>query len=128
MKRNAKSHRKLIAVIGIALLVAGITRTGRADDGRDFADKSKFTKIDVPGAAGLTEAFGINPEGDISGYYFDSSGNAHGFPLSKGRFNIIDVPAAFGIGTAAYGINPQGDIVGLYSDGSGNTHGFLLSK
>jgi hypothetical protein len=83
MKRNAKSHRKLIAVIGIALLVAGITRTGRADDGRDFADKAKFTKIDVPGAAGTTEAFGINPQGDIVGLYSDRSGNTHGFLLSK---------------------------------------------
>ena len=37
MKTNAKFYRKIIAVIGITLLVAaGITRTSRADDGRDF--------------------------------------------------------------------------------------------
>jgi DNA-binding beta-propeller fold protein YncE len=36
MKNNAKIYRKIIAVIGIALLAAGITRTSRADDGRDF--------------------------------------------------------------------------------------------
>jgi hypothetical protein len=50
MLNYAKFYRKMIAVIRIALLVAGITRTSRADDGRDFTDKSRFTKIDVPAA------------------------------------------------------------------------------
>jgi hypothetical protein len=36
MKNNAKLYREIIAVMGIALLVAGITRTSRADDGTDF--------------------------------------------------------------------------------------------
>ena len=36
MKNNSNVCRNIIAVIGIALLVAGITRTSRADDGRDF--------------------------------------------------------------------------------------------
>jgi hypothetical protein len=83
MLNYAKFYRKMIAVIRIALLVAGITRTSRADDGRDLTDKSKFTKIDVPGAAGGTEPFGINPQGGIVGLYFDGSGNTHGFLLSK---------------------------------------------
>jgi hypothetical protein len=52
----------------------------------------------------------------------------HGFLLSKDKFIIIDVPAAFGIGAQGLAINPEGDILGLYFDGSGNTHGFLLSK
>jgi hypothetical protein len=72
MKNNSKFYQKIIAVIGIALLVAGITRTSRADDGRDFATKSKFTKIDVPGAVFGTHPAGINPQGDIVGYYRDS--------------------------------------------------------
>jgi hypothetical protein len=32
---------------------------------------------------GDTEPFGINPQGDIVGLYFDGSGNTHGFLLSK---------------------------------------------
>ena len=36
MKNNATFYRK-IAVIGIALLVAGITRTSRADDEKHFS-------------------------------------------------------------------------------------------
>jgi hypothetical protein len=88
MKNNAKSYRKIIAVIGIALVATGITRTSRADDGRDFADKSKFTKIDVPGAAGRTEPFGINPQGDIVGHYFDVLNNnliTRGFFAEEGQ-------------------------------------------
>jgi hypothetical protein len=86
MKNNAKTHREIIAVIGIALLVAGITRTSRADDGRNFADQAKFTKIDVPGAAGVTEPFGINERGDIVGTYFAISNQfiiTRGFLLSR---------------------------------------------
>src|ERR1700738_5241442 len=133
MKNNANFYRKIIAVSWIALLVAGITQTSRADDGRDFADKTKFTKIDVPGAAGLTEAFGINPQGDIVGTYFAISNNTliiHGFLLSKGTFTNIDVdiPGALAGSTNAIGINPRGDIVELYTDSSGNGVGFLLSK
>jgi hypothetical protein len=36
MKNKSKFYRKIIAVMGIALLAVGITRTSRADDGRDF--------------------------------------------------------------------------------------------
>jgi hypothetical protein len=36
MKNNVKSYRKIILVFGIALLVAGIARTGGADEPRDF--------------------------------------------------------------------------------------------
>ena len=68
------------------------------------------------------------PASDIVGSCRDSTNNFHSFLLSKGRFTVIDVPAAFGIQTDASGINPQGDIVGTYSDGSGRTHGFLLSR
>jgi uncharacterized membrane protein len=76
-----------------------------------------------------TSAVGINFEGDIVGSYGDSSGNAHGFLLSKGRFTTINVPGAFGsFGNFPWGINLHGDMVGFYFDASGNGHGFLRSK
>ena len=90
-----------------------------------FSAQQKFTTIDVPGATS-TAAEGTNPQGDIVGLYFDSSGNGHGFLLSKGKFTTIDVPGA--VYTEADSINAQGDIVGTYADSSGNGHGFLLSK
>jgi uncharacterized membrane protein len=130
MKKNAKFYQKIIAMIGIALLVAGITRTSRADDGRDFATKSKFTKIDIPGAVFGTQAAGINLQDDIVGYYKDNKDNNinyHGFLLSKGKVTTIDVPGSVN-GTQAAGINLQGDIVGSYFDSGFNGHGFLLSK
>ena len=85
----------------------------------------QFTTIDVPGAT-ATFALSTNPPGDIVGDYQDSSGNSHGFLLSKGKLTTIDFPGA--LGTLAFGINPQGEIVGLYFDSSGNGHGFLLSN
>jgi hypothetical protein len=84
MKNNKKYCRKIIAVIGIALLVTGIGRTGEATE---FADKSKFTKIEIPAALGSVSLLsGINPQGDIVGTYFfcsDGSCSPHGFLLSK---------------------------------------------
>jgi DNA-binding beta-propeller fold protein YncE len=50
MKNNAKFYQKIIAVIGIALLVAGITRGTRADEARDFlyiGDASNTPKTDT---------------------------------------------------------------------------------
>jgi hypothetical protein len=135
MKNNAIFYRKIIALIGIALLMAGITRTSRADNERGFADKSKFTKIDVPGAAGVTAPRGINSRGDIVGSYYVVSNNARrsrGFLLSKGTFTNIDVdlPGARGRVDAS-GINPEGDIVGDYFSSVGvpgirGIRGFLL--
>jgi probable HAF family extracellular repeat protein len=52
-----------------------------------------FTPIDVPGAFG-TNAFGINPSGQIVGRYDDSTG-VHGFLYAEGVFTPIDVPGAF---------------------------------
>jgi hypothetical protein len=119
MKNDAKFYRQIIAVIGITLLTAGVTRTGRAD---------QFTTIDVPAAFGSqTEPYAINPQGDIVGYYSDSSGNTHGFLLSRGKFTTIDVPTGVGYNTYLDGINPEGDIVGNYDDSSGG-NSFLLDR
>jgi hypothetical protein len=41
-----------------------------------------FTVTDVPGAI-ATRSRGINARGDISGNYDDSSGNTHGFLLTR---------------------------------------------
>ena len=80
-----------------------------------------FTPIDVPGAS-QTLAFGINPSGQIVGFYSDSTGQ-HGFLYDRGVFTPIDVPGASQ--TLALGITPSGQIVGYYFDSTGNTHGFL---
>lgn len=88
--------------------------------------KGNYTPIDVPGASDCygTIPAGINPQGDIVGWYAappDCVG--HGFLLRDGVYTTIDVPGGFG--TSALAINPQGDILGTYDD-HGGTHGFLL--
>ena len=87
----------------------------------------QFTSIDFPGAV-LTNAQGINPGGEIVGFYTDTAGKQHGFLLSAGNFTSIDYPGA--ISTNARGIGPGGDIVGSFTNAPGgppNIHGFLLS-
>src|SRR5580700_6681946 len=116
-------------MIGITLIVGGVTPTSRADDGRAFADKSKFTKIEIPAALGSGPLpSGINPQGTIVGNYTDNSGIGHGFLLSKGVFTTIDVPGSVLGSTNVVGINPRGDIVGFYTETNSNFVGFLLSK
>jgi uncharacterized membrane protein len=81
--------------------------------------KGTFTNIDVPGALGTT-ARGINPEGDIVGFYLNDTG-FHGFLFSNGAFTTIDAPdSSF---TAAFSIDPEGSIVG-----SRNNDGFVLRR
>ena len=95
--------------------------------------QESFTTIDYPGA-NLTVAMGINPRGDIVGYYRDpvtpptpvTYGEIHGFFLGRGGFVSIDYPQA--TYTDIWAINPRGDIVGSYIDSAGIQHGFLLNE
>jgi hypothetical protein len=86
-----------------------------------------FQSIDFPGG-GPTWITGINPRGDIVGYYFSGPAETdmHGFLLRKGNFESIDIPGA--LFTEANGINPEGDIVGRYASSDGKVHGYLLSR
>lgn len=81
-----------------------------------------FTQIDFPDAS-LTVAYDINEDGNIVGFYRNSTG-FHGYLLSEGNFTTIDFPGASQ--TRAFGINSNGNIVGLYRNASG-FHGFLLA-
>jgi hypothetical protein len=75
-----------------------------------------FTSIDVdlPGVT-LTQAVGINAEGDIVGRYQVGS-VTHGFLLSEGTVTTIDYPGGISGSTQAQGINAEGVVVGLYTD------------
>lgn len=89
-------------------------------------DYGTFTPFDVPGS-NLTNAWDINPQGEIVGAFRDTKGKVHGFLESgSGEFSTIDFPGA--TATRAFGINPAGDVVGAYVDAAGNTHGFLMSR
>jgi len=86
----------------------------------------RYLSIDYPGAS-MTEAWGINDDGDVVGLYVGSDSFPHGFLQHEGDFTTIDVPGADG--TAAVGINSRGEIAGQFFHADDFvTHGFLLSK
>jgi hypothetical protein len=63
-----------------------------------------------------TEAWGINPQGDIVGQYGLADHTIHGFVLRDGNLDPIDVPGQ--PNTMPVGINPDGTIVGCYHVGT----------
>src|SRR6266478_3013784 len=84
-----------------------------------------YTTFDDPiGANGTNGTYGegSNASGKIVGYYYDSSGNAHGFLKTDGSYITLD----FGNNdqTFAQGINASGQIVGWYND-LNSDHAFL---
>jgi len=107
---------------------------------------TRFTAIDVPGSCSsgtacavlgtYIHAFGLNDFGDVTGYFFDTSGVAHGFVSSRPytRFTTFDAPGACSSdgnpacryeGTAPASINLFGVITGTYIDAEGVGHGFV---
>jgi len=116
---------RVIGAIGAAVVsVFALSTATRA------AGSLVFTTLDVPGAT-LTNAQGINHQGDVVGTFIDAGGLQHGFLRSGSQYRTIDVPGARL--TFARGINDAGDIVGTYqrpSDPVGGIpqHGFLLTR
>jgi len=110
--------RKLrIAALTIAatLLVVGLTVPfGKALAGSKPHLNFKSINVDLAGVT-LTQALGINAEGDIVGRYQVGS-VGHGFLLSEGTFTTIDYPGGISGTTQAHGISPEGVVVGLYTD------------
>jgi len=98
-----------------------------------------FTTIDVPGAATVpgtapcwgsgiagTVVIGINNKGMISGHYWDTSYNSHGFVRTPGgKYYTINVPGAYETGGG--GINDNGVVVGHYSDSACNNSGYIAT-
>ncbi len=94
---------------------------------------STYTSIVVPGAT-YTYTEGLNKYGVVAGYYFDTSGNSHGFTWNKGTITTIDYGNGYP-NTYLAGINDSGVMIGGY--GSNETigsifypweHGFLYSS
>jgi probable HAF family extracellular repeat protein len=86
--------------------------------------KGECTILDFPGAI-LTEAVGVNDDGQVVGDYMDTTGNFHGFVWANGIFSTFDVPFPEATTTAPSAINNVGQIVGFYFDDNGRVHGFL---
>jgi hypothetical protein len=87
-----------------------------------------FFAIDVPKAS-FTTAQGINPRGDIVGWYVDLvDKRTDAYLLQDGEFTKFDYPNA--VYTDARGINARGEVVGAYrllGEPAVNFHGYLRS-
>ena len=65
----------------------------------------------------------INSEGAVTGAYFGTIGNPHGFVRDPGgTITTFDVPGSFE--TFPFSINDEGAITGVYTD-SGGQHGYV---
>ena len=83
-----------------------------------------ITSFDVPGSTS-TSPTSINPAGEITGVYGDSTG-PHGFVRDgRGAITSFDPPGS--IATRPTSINPAGEITGSYFDG-GTSHGFVRGR
>jgi hypothetical protein len=71
-----------------------------------------YTQIDYPGGT-LTQCYGIDKAGDISGVYQDTGVNLHGFLLSGGIYTAINYPGSSW--TQSFGMNDMGQVVGSSS-------------
>jgi hypothetical protein len=101
------------------------------------SSKGDFTTFDAPGAgtgAGQgTRAYGINPAGEVTGWYSDSGDRRHGYVRdNKGTITTFDAPGAgTGAGQGTFPdvgpniINPAGAIVGHTLDANFVAHGFV---
>lgn len=80
----------------------------------------RLTPVHVPASIGFlgTIATGVNPGGQVVGWYFDAVG-IHGYLLDDGVYTTIDVPGADH--TRAIDITPQGDILGIYQSARWST-------
>ena len=87
--------------------------------------RGETSTYEFPGAAGFTNAIGMNAAGDIVGRYRDAAAVSHGYVLSEGKFTSFDCPGS--TFTGATGITPDGDIVGRCTI-SGVSRGFLLKR
>src|SRR6266849_302154 len=122
MKKQALRRFLIGSLVAAFTLVAAYGQQAHRRGVTSVALADTFTTIDFPGAT-ATQAWGINPRGDIVGFYV-RDGVHHGFLLSGDSFTTIDFPDASS--TSAYGINRRGDIVGEYTL-AGTRHGFLLN-
>jgi probable HAF family extracellular repeat protein len=114
--------------------IAGFCGVGGRIHGFFRDKKGEYTLLDFPRAI-LTEAIGINDDGQVVGDYRDSAGRFHGFFWDAGRFLTFDVPFSEATATAPSGINNVGQIVGFYFDNNvsetfpnGHAHGFLYDN
>jgi len=111
-------HRQVVGFYYPDMVVANHQEGFLTDDG-------EFRQLHVAGSA-ATQAWDINPAGEIVGFYRTPANVFHGFVLREDdQYITFDFPGA--TATRLRGINPRGEIVGTYAVG-GVSHGFLATR
>ena len=78
----------------------------------------------VTGPVAGTVVFGINNTGYVSGHYWDTANNEHGFIRTPaGKWIRVNAPGAFQ--TAGGGLNDKVSFIGHYVDNACNQFGFI---
>jgi len=100
------------------------TIAGYSDDGITLAhgftrSGNTLTSYDAPGAVRITEHYGINNQGSVSGAYYDGSVLA-GYLLQGNTFTPLNPGGGYTVG---WGLNDSNQVVGSY-DAGGVDHGF----
>jgi Bacterial Ig-like domain (group 3) len=129
LKDMQTSNLRILLMAGLVMATAfGLAPAGAAAQ----SGSSPFTSIDVTGAGtGAhqgTAATAIDAAGDVTGVYFDGSGNEHAFVLpAGGAITSFDASGTGGEGieTIPIGFDTTGDIAGIYHDASNRVHGFV---
>jgi hypothetical protein len=78
--------------------------------------------VNIPGSF-MPQAYGIDDDDQVAGFYYDSQGYPHGFVLTLGVIGQIDQPGA--LNSTAFGIHSTAGIVGTWSNTQGTEYGLL---
>jgi hypothetical protein len=127
--QSMATRTALLLTFTVSLITSAFVLSANANQ-----RKTSIITFNVPDAQG-TQAYAINPEGTITGFYFDSGGLGHGFVRARnGTFITFDPPGvttAPGLNTAPWGINPAGTTAGWWYTNMGPNffaHGFLRTR
>jgi probable HAF family extracellular repeat protein len=103
----------------VAGLLLAWAQPGAAQQPKTF----QYSNFQIPGAQ-MTEMFGINNLGNLSGNYTDGSGVTHGALVVGHTVTNINDPN--GTGSTCYGLNNLNQVAGSYATGS-FSNGFVYS-
>jgi hypothetical protein len=127
---------RLLAAAMTSMLLLGILAPnvsgGTSDGVLNFSNtpllrpQPTFITFDPPGSID-TRPRSINPAGEITGFYEDTSLVSHGFLRARDG-TIITFDPSGSTGTFSQSINPAGEITGSYQDVNFEPHGFLRAR
>jgi hypothetical protein len=107
-------RKAVLTIVAMLLVACLIAPLGKALAGSKSELHFKSIDVDLTGVT-VTQAIGINAEGDIVGRY-QMGTVGHGFLLSEGTLTTIDYPGGISGTASPQGISSDGVVVGLYTD------------